>query len=52
VWSNDPKSYADDSVATGRAFHATQVKGDDPDKKGDPGPPGCGLGRRAHNTTP
>jgi len=29
--------------ATGRASHARQVKGDDPDKKGYPGPPGGGL---------
>jgi hypothetical protein len=28
----------------GRAFHARQVKGDDPDKKGYPGPPGWGFG--------
>jgi hypothetical protein len=27
-----------------RACHARQVKGDDPDKKGYPGPPGWGLG--------
>ena len=32
--------------ATGRASHARQVKGDDPDKKGYPGPPGWGLGMR------
>jgi len=30
--------------ATGRASHARQVKGDDPDKKGYSGPPGGGLG--------
>ena len=32
--------------ATGRASHAREVKGDDPDKKGNPGPPGwaCGVG--------
>jgi hypothetical protein len=29
---------------TGRTSHARQVKGDDPDKKGYPGPPGWGLG--------
>ena len=34
------------AYATGRASHATQVKGDDPDKKGYPGPPGWGLGMR------
>jgi hypothetical protein len=39
VWSHDPKSYA-----TGRTSHARQVKGDDPDKKGHPGPPGWGFG--------
>jgi hypothetical protein len=27
-----------------RASHARQVKGDDPDKKGYPGPPGWGFG--------
>jgi len=46
VWSYDPESYAGSSVATGRASHARQVKGDDPDKKGYPGPPGWGLGVR------
>jgi hypothetical protein len=50
VWSNDPESYAGGSIATGRASHAGQVKDDDPDKKGYPGPPGCGLG--AGLTTP
>jgi hypothetical protein len=29
---------------TGRASHARQVKGDDPDKKGYPGHPGWGFG--------
>jgi hypothetical protein len=38
------------AYATGRAFHASQVKGDDPDKKGYPGPPDWGLGVRL--TTP
>jgi hypothetical protein len=32
------------AYATGRASHAGQVKGDDPDKKGCPGPPGLGFG--------
>jgi len=32
------------AYATGRASHARQVKGDDPDEKGYPGPPGWGLG--------
>jgi hypothetical protein len=39
------------AYATGRAFHARQVKEDDPDKKGYPGPPGWGLGVRL-TTTP
>jgi hypothetical protein len=34
------------AYATGRASHARQVKDDDPDKKGYPGPPGWGLGVR------
>jgi len=38
------------AYATGRASHARQVKGDDPDKKGYPGPAGLGLGVRL--TTP
>jgi hypothetical protein len=42
--SDDPESYASCSTATGRGSHAGQVKGDDPDKKGYPGPPGWGLG--------
>jgi hypothetical protein len=32
------------AYATGRASHARQVKGDDPYKKGYPGPPGWGFG--------
>ena len=32
------------AYATGRASHSRQVKGDDPDKKGYPGPPGWGFG--------
>jgi hypothetical protein len=31
VWSNDPESNAGGSIATGRAKHAGQVEGDDPD---------------------
>jgi hypothetical protein len=38
------------ACAPGRASHARQVKGDDTDKKGYPGPPGWGLGVRL--TTP
>jgi hypothetical protein len=44
VWSYDPESYTGGSVATGGASHAGKVKGDDPDKKGYPGPQGWGLG--------
>jgi hypothetical protein len=32
------------AYATGRVSHSRQVKGDDPDKKGYPGPPGWGFG--------
>ena len=46
------KSYAGESVATGRASHARNVKGDDPDKKGYPGPPGWGGGHEANNPIP
>jgi hypothetical protein len=38
-----PKAVLVVAYATGRASHARQVKGDDPDKKGYPGPPGWGL---------
>jgi len=34
------------AYATGRTSHGRQVKGDDPDKKRYPGPPGWGLGVR------
>jgi len=44
VQSHDPENYAGGSVCTGRASHARQVKGDDPVKKGYPGPPGWGFG--------
>jgi len=50
VWSYDSESYAGGSLFKGRASHARQVKGDDPDKNGYPGPPGWGLGMRL--TTP
>jgi hypothetical protein len=42
VWSHDPKLAV--AYAIGRASHARQVQGDDPDKKGYPGPPGWGFG--------
>jgi hypothetical protein len=32
------------AYATGKASHARQVKDDDPDETGYPGPPGWGLG--------
>jgi hypothetical protein len=44
AWSEDSESYAGSSIATGWGSHAGQIKGDDPDKKGYPGPPGWGLG--------
>ena len=34
------------AYAIGRASHTRQVKGNDPDKKGYPGPPSWGLGVR------
>ena len=40
----NPRAMLAVAYATGRASHAGQVKGDDPDEKGDPGPPGWGLG--------
>jgi hypothetical protein len=39
-----PRAMLAVAYATGRAYHARQVKGDDPDKKGYPGPPGWGFG--------
>jgi hypothetical protein len=39
-----PRAMLPVAYATGRASHARQVKGDDPDKKGYPGPPGWGFG--------
>ena len=47
VWSRDPESYVGGGVATGRASHARQVKGDDSEEKGYPGPPGWGLEHQA-----
>jgi len=40
----NPRAMLAVAYATGRASHARQVKGDDSDKKGYPGPPGWGLG--------
>jgi hypothetical protein len=39
-----PRAMLAVAYATGRASHAIQVQGDDPDKKGYPGPPGWGFG--------
>jgi hypothetical protein len=46
VWSNDLESYDGGGIATGRATHAEQVEGDDPDEKRYPDPPGWELGER------
>jgi hypothetical protein len=40
----NPRAMLAVAYATGRASHARQVKGDDPDEKGYPDPPGWGLG--------
>jgi hypothetical protein len=45
-----PRAMLAVAYATGRASHARQVKGDDPDKKGYTGPSGWGSGVRL--TTP
>jgi hypothetical protein len=39
-----PRAILSVAYATGRASHARQVKGDDTDKKGYPGPPGWRFG--------
>jgi hypothetical protein len=39
-----PRAMLAVAYATGRASHARQGKGDDPDKTGYPGPPGWGFG--------
>jgi hypothetical protein len=39
-----PRAMLAVAYATGRASHARQVKGDDPDKKGYPGAPGWWFG--------
>jgi hypothetical protein len=44
AWSDDLESYAGGRIVTGRVSQDGQVKGDDPDRKGYPGPPGWGLG--------
>ena len=47
AWCNDPESYADVCVVTGRVTLAGQVKGELPDQKRCTGPPGWELGRWA-----
>ena len=44
VWSIDPESCVDGSIATGRASHATQGKSDDSNKKAYPDQAGFGHG--------
>jgi hypothetical protein len=39
-----PRAMLAVAYATGRASHVKQVKSDDSDKKGYPGPPGWGFG--------
>jgi hypothetical protein len=39
-----PRAMLAVAYATGRASHAIQVKGDDPEQKGYPGPPGWRFG--------
>jgi hypothetical protein len=47
LYTKEPEdSYSGSSLATGRVFHNGQVKGDDPDENGYPGPPRSGLGVR------
>ena len=38
AWSNDPESYVVSSMTSGRDSHSRQVKGDNPVKRGYPGP--------------
>jgi hypothetical protein len=51
VWSNNAESCSGGSVATSRASHDGQVKGDDPDKKGSLGSPDWGLEHETNNPT-
>jgi hypothetical protein len=51
VWSNNPECCGGGSVVTGRASHDGQMKGDDPDKKGYPGPSRWGLELETNNPT-
>jgi len=47
-----PRAVLPVAYATGRASHARQVKGDDPDKKGYQGPQGWDLGMRLTRAHP
>jgi len=42
VWLDDPESYSGCSIATGRTFHAREIKRDDPNTKAYKGPPDWG----------
>jgi hypothetical protein len=48
AWADDLESYS----APDRTFHVRQVRCDDPDKNGYPGPSRWGGGRGANNPTP
>jgi hypothetical protein len=48
----NPRAMLAVAYATVTASHARQVKGDDPDEKGYPGPPGWGLSVGLTNPTP
>jgi len=51
AWSKDLEWYAGGSVATSRAPHSGEVKGDDPDEYGYPGSPGW-VGHEADTLIP
>ena len=50
AWSKDPEGYAGGSVASGKASHAGQVKGEKPDETEQSRPPGWGLRVRPKNS--
>jgi hypothetical protein len=50
AWSKKPEGNAGGSVATGRASHAGQVKGEKPDETRQSRPPGWGMGVRPKNS--
>ena len=43
AWANDPESYADGSLVTGGGLPCLTCDGNDPDRKGHPGPAGREL---------